>query len=738
MRPWRVGLLIDVADPAAVRLAIHSLSRVWGGVYLPILDIGASLTDLQKAARIYNLDSLWAENPEGELREMLRVAGYFWRGGGPWAPFARGEGSFRRGLVSADVMGGVVDRGSGWDQTTASDLTYAAYFGIGDETPIEGIVTPSRVVDATRVHLRPSLSYVDPIPQGLFVVRPNQPTDAVWYWNARAFGGNAYAFASEDADFNRHPIYDLTTNGIPQPSQPQFENKPTVPSNQLQLWGATDLSDEQRERIRAWADHREIELVSLPREAVGEGAWFPGFDAPASRSFRHEIEPTASTFAIELPRLPVVDAAAHFQGVVAAEIEIHEDTKLDPRLSLAFPPHRRHAALLERALAFGADHVRVSGGGPVISVQVTDDSVTLPTASNLEVMRLLFDDESVRVDQSDEGKFQSRAAEMLGGPFSGALTQPALRAAIERTAAKTAGITFEELKGTVAKNRGAWPDKLQSHWMTPDRYVTSVVRPLLNSGLLVPMLDAQCTSCRVVSRVHPKDLDAEIVCDFCGERFNLALALALAKPTWRYRLAGQLGAERVRAMLPALAALSTLGQLNMVEGPRLSHVLGLEVAVENHPRVEVDVAAILHEDSWTVVLGEVKNANRIDENDAQNLGRLQAHLLAKDVVCIVMFATLKDEFGPDEKAAIRALVEARNWSATVRSTTWPVLPLLFTAGDLSVPWGDEQHPWRWPRAGSGSGILGTALESCKRHLGLIEATSSGPGPGTVNFTWIDT
>ena len=47
------------------------------------------------------------------------------------------------------------------------------------------------------------------------------------------------------------------------------------------------------------------------------------------------------------------------------------------------------------------------------------------------------------------------------------------------------------------------------------------------------------------------------------------------------------------------------------------------------------------------------------------------------------------------------------------------MPLVLVAGDQSLPWGDDAHPWRWGAPGrSAPGLFGTAIESCRKNLGL--------------------
>lgn len=393
---------------------------------------------------------------------------------------------------------------------------------------------------------------------------------------------------------------------------------------------------------------------------------------------------------------------------------------------MAIPPYRRYAALVNRA-GYGADQSRVSTVGPVYGVQANLEEISVANAAQLDVMQLLFDDDRVGVDQSDEGKFQTRAAEMFGGPLAGYLAQPGVRAAIQEAGTRNAGMTLSHLAQVVTRQRGEWPDPLRAHQQNPQQYAEQQVRLLLNSGLLVPYLQVQCTACRVTLRLLPEQIGTTIACEFCGAEVRLALSLALTRPEWRYRLAGHLSAPRVEAFLPAMAASAVLGSLNHVEGPTASHMFGLEVQLPNRRPIEVDVAMIMHEDRWLVVLGEVKNHNPIDTNDVGNLFQLCNALIDKGVPAIPMFATFNEEFSREEQKAIRAAMEASPHLISFHGESSPLTPLLLTRRDMSLPPYDSDHPWRWAAQRLGTGVVGVAIESTERHVGLANVTWSADG-----------
>jgi hypothetical protein len=422
------------------------------------------------------------------------------------------------------------------------------------------------------------------------------------------------------------------------------------------------------------------------------------------------------TFAVQLAK----EHGADVTGVEAPGK--HAASGLDPRFTASLPPLRRFGSLLERSGMSHADHVRVTaeGDGVVLGVSATSDEVTIGFANNLAAIHTLFDDKDLKVSQSDEGRFQTRAAEMLGGPFGGVMVQPGVRALIAKAARSNAGLTLQQLKAEVKKNHGAWPDRLTAFRATVDDYVDATVNNLLFTGLFVPMLDVHCSNCRVESQVSARDLDATIQCEFCGENFRLALSLSLSKSRWRYRLASHLGPEKVKALLPALATMSLLGQMSTRYGGTMTHAFGVEFKFAGNKHIEADIVAYLGRPDWTVVLGEVKNSNWIDANDVENLEELQRRLSDKSVRSILTFATLKDRLAPEEVDVLRALVERSTQVTTAFGGLAPRLPLVLTASDLSLPWDNNEHPTRWTQAGTQNGIFATAIESCRRNLGLHE------------------
>ena len=738
LRPWRIGVLVDTSSATQVRDAIAKLSNVWGGYYMPILDINETETEIGRQGRKFDVDSLHAEAEAPAVEEFLRRSGWGWVGRGPHGPFAEEDG-LRQGILPLRALASALDNVviPIWGADDPLDLFYSTLWGApldgqsdsagGSQGVAMGIgalvaaqlasgVKVGRV-EGTRLHVTAARRYAFDSPSGIFVARVDSPQDLVAFWNLRIYGTQVMCLPHDgDEQLLRY----LTREDMPGVTLTSGGENPSSRRG-LDVWGLDRAARATAAAIDDLAQRCGLEVTGMDRKDPIPYV-FQGVRTQFTRSVRADFVLSAHSVDVDLPDLPLTDEPnAIRRGVVAAVVSAHTVAGQDPRFTAAIPSFRRYSTLLRQVgLSEGVDQIRVSEDGVTFGIQADTDQLALPFAYNLDVFRVLFDDETATTSQSDVGKFQTRAAQMLGGPLSGFLIQPGVRAALLDAAQKSIGITYQQMVQSVRDNRGEWPDAIRAHNTTDLEYARQQVNALLHAGIFVPLLDVHCSHCRVNSQVTPRDLDTTMRCEFCGEEFNLALSLALRKGQWRYRLASHLSAERVKALLPPLAVMSTLQQLHHVQSPPMSHVLGLEVKFKGGKRVEVDVAAYLPDHQGEVaILGEVKNSNQIDENDIRNLEFLQHKLFDKDVPCIVLVGTLKEALAPAEAKILRELVERSAVATLGNSQLVPMMPLVLTGPDVSRTWFSEVHPWRWNGPGrSTPGVFGTAISSCERNLGL--------------------
>lgn len=504
LRPWRVGVVVDATNTAAVRDAIRALSGAWGGIYMPLFDVNDGIEKLKEQAATFDVDSLYSDIEDEDLQKFLRSPGWAWQGRGQYGPLVENtESSIRHSVLRWDEL---VSSGNHvqpqWPEDDPDELAYAAMYGLpraeaeSGPTVAEaglGTHTSPGLIHKTANHLRLIGAEHREQPQGVLVLRSGNARDVIDYWNLRAMGVDVTAVPSGASS----DTWEALLTG-PLPTQTWKSGGPNPTSWEvLSVCGAEgapaallDLLNARAARLGATVRHEEEVEVSWPRGA------FPGVTTRFTRSFSQDSRPTAQSIDVRLPELPLVDSpSAYLRGVIAAEIRPHAAQGHDPRFTAAIPPYRRHSELLEHAANLsGVRQRRSTAGGQVMGVDATTDVAPVVFAFNLDVFQRLFDDPSVEVSQSDIGKFQSRAAERLGGPFGGVFNQPGARAVLSETAKKGEGIHMDHMRRTFANHKGTWPG-----WLIGDEkdYSPGEVNRLLNTGLFVPTSRVHCAHCRV-------------------------------------------------------------------------------------------------------------------------------------------------------------------------------------------------------------------------------------------------
>jgi hypothetical protein len=206
-------------------------------------------------------------------------------------------------------------------------------------------------------------------------------------------------------------------------------------------------------------------------------------------------------------------------------------------------------------------------------------------------------------------------------------------------------------------------------------------------------------------------------CEMCLKDFPLGLALGMnpnGRNDWLYQLAGHVSDSRISEILPVMATLHVLTTSRLHGPDSVPYILGWQVK-GSRLDCDVDIAVIVNDGGLpAVVIGEAKHfRDSIDQNDLDHLGQIQRHLRAGGIECFLLVAVMRS-LRDEEVAALKSVATRPFEALNSGSAIEPVLPIVLTDADLSVPLSD-QHPHHWAPA---DGIRGLARESCRRNLGL--------------------
>ena len=481
VRPWRFALLVDIDSPKEVDGAFRLLTSVWGGIYMPIFDAKATPDETRHRAEWLGVDSIYCETPPEELKALTHEAGFSWRGTGQFGPFRVSE-SLTTGLLRSDQLSGAFDGLviPSWAEDDPHALYFTALWGAppsadqladGNAMPAYPLPTESvsalllsgpdpaaaGLLAATGRHLSVQPSAYGKPYSAVHVVRPDSPRDLVRFWNARTLGGNVVALADDlPGEFAAY----LLSREVPNYAF-KTGNSAEIAGYVLPVLGLDCAGADVKSALAEEATRRGFQLRDESTDHIYIDP-FRGLRTPFVQYFQATVEADGSPGRAPLPPLPVVRTPEHLlQGMVAAEIDVHEVRGQDPRFTSALPPFRRQASLL-RSVTLAGDVAceRVTQDGVLVAVRPSSGLVPVPFVYRLEVFRALFDDTGVGIDQSANGRFQQRAAQVLGGEFTQLFNQPGLRAAVEVIARRDKGVPFAQARNEALNNRGEWPDLL--------------------------------------------------------------------------------------------------------------------------------------------------------------------------------------------------------------------------------------------------------------------------------------
>lgn len=718
--PWRVGLLTDIQNRESVLGAIQRLRRAWGGIYMPILDATSTVEEVRREVEHFDVDSIYTQETAEHLEGLLQEPGYQWSGRAEFGPLEY-PGPFGKSVLA-------------WDRLAVQSSLYTgsapkdSLLWHASTLPSQNPKHPLDIVKTGAPHLRPRYPAWNGVGAGLVIVDPDDLDSVLSFWNLRASGLRMRALVP-DALENFETMMNEVCATLADMNREQEAS--------LGIWAKDAPNSDLIARIRRFAKERDIASTFFDIEHRGMRPGFQGLESDFRKDFSAEVSRSARLVEVPLPQVPLRERSGYHVGLVRAHITVSQARNFDPRLTAAVPPFRRHSRLLTAIYQPDVNDARPDDEGISLSVEANRGHVGYPLPSALEVMQALFDDDAVKVKQSDQGLFESRAAEMFGHPIGDHLTQPGLRSAILKAARSTSGVAFGALKDEIYKNRGQWPGPLSQYRDAPHEYAKQLALMLTDSMYLVPMLRVRCTYCGVWESHEVDRLATVNRCEFCGVETRLGLAIGAGRERWTYRAASRLPESQMRAMMTSVASLSVLQSLMRIEGPPECHVLGLEVTLPGRQRVEIDVATVLHNRDWVTVIGETKaESSTIDQNDIDNLHAVRAALVDAGVPTVMMFATTSSTFTQEEVSLLRNYMDGEGASSVFNGAqVYPACPLVLTRKDLSLPTSDDEHPWKWGDDYS-MGVFRTALESARRNLGLETWKISSSGTKSIPaFTW---
>jgi hypothetical protein len=775
LRPIRMGLVVARGDFAAFQRAIELATSSWGGQGFPIFEAGINDQATLSLAAALGVDCLFPVGDDSASTGLASTPGFRWTPSfDRLSPFNRATDTHGEHLLPACAL-------YDWYRShrLASTPTYAVtwpnhhtlnwllwtwFGGFGQD---EHQQTDARIFDsfAQPLQLGPGLP-LPPSPMsiadqltvtlqdvfhrsrwfrhGIVEIDPSNLADLILFWNLRAAGHDVFPWIDVEAEILA-PQLSAWLEELAQRTNASTEH-PT----ELSLW----LSDPSRPAAvlqpfvnagpwRVLLDAHRIDLHSC-------GPLFTTHE----RRYTVEADPASGDVSIPAPSLDFLPRRSSWRdlGMVAADIDVWTESNLGDTGRITIPaarclaPHLRDRWSIN-LLPFGRPRAR----GRVVAMKVSDESARLTLIGAELLAHGLAKDAGFDLAVSENGRRLYHRIRLFGGVTEESLAnQPAVRAVVQDALRSPYGVNVRALWNVARQHEDGWGEHM---WHVRRRfrdYPAAVVGTLANLGILQPLANIECQTCGSAIRVAPAELSDSIQCELCSATtpFSTYLANNPERPaTWDMRAMPALDGRHFTEMIPVMATLSVFAALFELGHSNIAplNVVGVELK-RVQLQCELDFMVLLQDAELpAVIIGESKAGHPVNpaahdllsQDDLDHFAEVQNSIRALGIDCWIAFSTTRPTLQTSEidllrHACDRSLMPVFDF----RGQLLPMLPIVFTGEDLSVPAMDDRHPARrvhnsFPR------LPELGRDCCRRHLGLVDVQygQNADGQWEARPTW---
>nr|MDQ4043964.1 hypothetical protein [Chloroflexota bacterium] len=593
VRPVRVGFVATELTIATVTKAAELATSAWGGLWFPVL--GSDDTSLDRKMRLLGIDVCHpVDDSDFQAQRVCTAAGRTWRGRSPYGPFDAPRGEVVTRLFGGESLESI--RGVArpprvlpvWEPSDPLAALCAVHFGTfgpddfgamhdaayraganvlsltpDDALPFDLDVTPIASTSAGVT----SHGIVSPN-AAVVVIDPDSAEDLTTFWNARAVGCRVFpwptGYESRASAALDAWLQAVVANGLTSHWKSGDGSKSGSYIGVLTR-DARDVPQEiaeaaERCGINTWAFHE-----------VHSRGWTGPHPLQTEMEHRFEVSVEDDDWVVRAPVDRLETRRTLWPGVVAVHVTLTEERDLPPGRTLVTPDYARLSKLL-RSGEVNDVFQRPTGDGRVLGVQASEERVDLSLTDSLDLLVGLFDNQSMVVGRSDDGRFATQLVEVLGGTRSIAANQPAVRAVLDEVSRADRAKPLPVLLRRAADARGDWPDGFSK--ISDSAYAKQIVYWLLARNVVKASMPIRCPRCTTEADAPPEALSSRMICGLCGNEFPIGFALALTgrQPTWGYGLATNVPVARLRSTLPLMATLAVLHSSPRAR-PSIPHVL---------------------------------------------------------------------------------------------------------------------------------------------------------------------
>lgn len=714
-RPLKIGFCVRADNVDDITKAAELNTLLWGGIYNPIIPVGADLDFAKQLVKVFQIDLLYPVTIAPEIESFIKLHNHLqWRNPYDRLLFQQLEKETKMGVLDvSNIIEHYWEKEfkntkrsncvlPTWSKKDALSPVFTMQFGNYPTEPklsfdhkvgfLRGLraktqrIVKDKNIDQTLYgKMTPILLTEDRLllagggrswdSHGVYLGMPGNPQDLINFWNLRASGIDLHFVPIEDPNRVKAFVKEHLKSVQKRDAAQRFPRG-------VGFWYRYEIGHEKLQEIADQFMEKGQERVFC---GVSEHSWNGLNIKPPKPEFESQTllagvdwsykKPSVS---FQLPTKPAKSNRYNSKQELVLDVKpIGEHVYKGYTLRLPFFPDLNE--WYARNVVFHPDELRAGKDEIGVVIDLDDSTSMLHPIKIQEIIQQIFDRAKIQAKPSKPGLIAQRLIERMGGDLDdcrvfkvrGVRKLINSLSTTEFVPRSNAEVTIRDVdqngEPSFDNHKSLHIQQRDAQDLTPHE----VFDYLLDKNVFTIGLAPVCPNCELEFWLSLRDADDEVKCEYCGHQFKIAPQLR-HRGDFRFRRSGLFGrADNQEGAVPVILTLLQMLRRNGMEQFMYSTNLKLNSDIHGID-CETDLV-IVGKDNWkdkvTVVIGECKTNDQITDQDVANLLKVKQVLDASGVETFLLFAKTS-EFTEDEMKRFLPLAAQ------------DINPILFTQNEL--------------------------------------------------------
>lgn len=710
-RPLKIGFCIRENCIEDVTRAAELNTLLWGGIYNPIISIGADTSFSSKLVEVFKLDLLYPVFDSPEIKKFIETfKNLRWPGYNNELLFHGEDGKLEMAVLDiSNIINFYWEKEFKnsensncvlplWNQEDKLSSVFTLEFGRYPKDPklsfnheigyLKGLRAKKyKIIDGSEIKSSISEKMV-PIAltedrlilnglgrsldsNGIYLGKPDDFVDLTYFWNLRASGVDIHFLPIEDIGRVKNFIAKHVTKVSKRDGVERIPYGVGFWYRNMANSEVNKIADNflEKDKTRSFCHLSEDSWNGLNLRPPKLEFEKRNVLASVDQSYG---EPT---LALQLPEKPTKESRDNSDQKLVIEIDPLGEHEYEGRtLELPFLPDLNEWC--SGKVTFHRDNIRIGKDEIGIICDLHDSTLTLYPIKNQEIIEQIFIRSKIQVKPSKPGMIARRLIERMGEIDDCRVFKiRGVRKLIE-SLSTTQSVTHSNAVQTIKDTDPSGVSSFDNHkslYITkrnsPDLTLKEVFDYLLEKNVFTIGLSPVCPNCELDFWLSLKESNDHVKCEYCGHEFLLSPQLT-SRGDFRFRRSGLFGrSDNQEGAIPVLLTLLQLLRRDGMNKMMYSTALKLD-SKELDIDCETDFVVVVkdnYKNKVTMIIGECKTRKEISDQDIVNLQKVK-DVLEKDGIDVFVLFSKTSQFTKSEVDRFRLMVAKYNRPILLSST----------------------------------------------------------------------